>query len=297
MKAKLRLNDARSLLSLINGRKVKKGDLSKDLRERLLRANVVAFTQEGVSKFITPIRPDLVKSIAAELAGTDDLEGYLHTLEKIKAGGHPTRHEAAQLVNDTKAFGTDIMNGIRLNSIEPIIISFDKKEFTIDPPIGTCIEIDEQSLFEIDPELLIVGVENYSTFMRIKDYSYLFNDGGHYLFTYRSTFGKNSYGKWIDWLKRIPNRYIHFGDLDKGGLKIYIDAFRSVLGERAEFLLPDNYETLIRNGSTKLYNEQYDLALPDVTKDPRIKPLLDAIEKYHKSCEQEKLARPSRIPS
>ena len=261
----------------------------------LLNASVVSFTQEGVSKYFSTSRPALVKSIATELAGTDDLEGYIHVLEKIKAGEHPTRHEAAQLINDTKAFGTDIMNGIRLNSIKPIIISFDKKEFIINPPNGTCIEIDEQSLLEIDPALIVVGVENYSTFMRIKDYSYLFNDGGHYLFTYRSTFGKDSYGKWILWLKRIPNRYIHFGDLDKGGLKIYIDAFRTVLGERAEFLLPENYESLIRNGSTKLYNEQYDLADPDVTKDPRIKPLLDTIEKYHKSCEQEKLARPGII--
>ena len=127
--------------------------------------------------------------------------------------------------------------------------------------------------------------------MRIKDYAYLFDENETYLFSYRSTFGKDSYGEWIEWLKRIPNRYLHFGDLDKGGIKIYIDSFRSVLGERASFLIPEGYEDLIRNGSTRLYNDQYGQASPDVSKDPRVKPLLDAIEKYHKSCEQEKLAR------
>ena len=291
MKAKLKLNDTRALLTLINGRKVKKGDLSKDLRDRLLGANVVAFTQEGVSKFITPIRSDLVKGIATELAGTDDLEGYIHALEEIMAGKRPSRTEAARLVNDTKAFGTDVMKGIRLNAIRPVTVLFDGEDFVIDPLRGMSIEIDEQALLEIDPGIVVVGVENYATFMRIKNYAHLFPGGQRYLFTYRSTGGKDSYGKWIEWLKRIPNRYIHFGDLDKGGLRIYIDSFRSILGDRAEFLIPENYEELIRNGSTNLYNEQFGQAAPDVSKDPRIKPLLEAIERHHKCCEQEKLAR------
>lgn len=295
MNTKLKLNDSRALLSLINGRKVKKGDLSKDLREKLLGANVVAFAQEGVSKFITPIRSDLVKGIATELAGTDDLEGYIHTLEQIMAGKHPSRTEAARLVNDTKAFGTDVMKGIRLNTIRPVTVLFDGKDFVIDPLRGMSVEIDDQALLVIEPEIVIVGVENYATFMRIKDYAYLFPKGRRYLFTYRSTSNKDSYGKWIDWLKRIPNRYLHFGDLDKSGLRIYIDSFRSILGERAEFLIPDNYEYLIKNGSSKLYDQQYRQAAPDTTIDPRIIPLVDAIEKYHKSCEQEKLARPSMI--
>lgn len=291
MKAKLNLNDARALFALINGRRVKKGDLSKDLREKLLGANVVAFTQEGVSKFISPIRPDLVRGIAVELAGTEDLEGYIHVLEGIKAGGHPSRTEAARLVNDTKAFGTDVMKGIRLNAIAPVTVSFGGDDYVVDPLRGMSVEIDEQAVLEIDPGIVVVGVENYATFMRIKDYAYLFPEGECYIFTYRSTGGKDSYGKWIDWLKRIPNRYIHFGDLDKGGLRIYIDSFRSVLGDRAEFLIPENYEELIRNGSSKLYNEQYGQAAPDITKDPRIKPLYEAIEKNHKCCEQEKLAQ------
>lgn len=294
MKEKLNLKDLRGLLALIEERSIIGSALSKPLLDTLSKEHLVTVKREGRSYIVRTSNPEMVRGFARRLAGTDDLESYLATLEDQQAGIKPTRTEAAQLVNDTKAFGTDVMKGIRLNAIHPVTVSYEGKEFVIDPLPGMSVEIDEQAFLDIDPEIIVVGVENYATFMRIKDYVHLFRKGKPYLFTYRSTGSKDSYGMWIDWLKRIPNHYIHFGDLDKSGLKIYIDSFRSVLGERAEFLIPDDYEEIIQNGSTKLWNDQFAQAVPDVTKDPRIKPLFDAIEKYHKSCEQEKLARPGK---
>ena len=290
MKERLNLKDLRGLLLLAEQKSIRASLLSRTLLNTLSGEHLVSVKREGRSYIVRASNPELILGFAKRLAGTDDLESYLSTLEGQQAGIKPTREESARLVNDTKAFGTDVMKGIRLNTIEPVTVSFDGKDFVIDPLRGMSVEIDEQALLEIDPEIVVVGVENYATFMRIKDYAHLFPGGQRYLFTYRSTGGKDSYGKWIEWLKRIPNRYIHFGDLDKGGLRIYIDSFWSILGDRAEFLIPENYEELIRNGSTKLYNEQYAQAAPDVSKDPRIKPLLEAIERHHKCCEQEKLA-------
>lgn len=294
MKKKLNLKDLRGLITLIEERSILGSAISKPLLDTLSKEHLVSVKREGRSYLVRTTNPEMVRGFAQRFAGTVDLESYLATLEGQQAGIKPTRTEAAQLVNDTKAFGTDVMKGIRLNSIHPVSVSYEGKDFVIDPLPGMSVEIDEQAHLDINPEILVVGVENYSTFMRIKDYAHLFQESKLYLFTYRSTGSKDSYGRWIDWLKRIPNPYIHFGDLDKGGLKIYIDSFRSVLGERAEFLIPEDYEELIRNGSTKLWNDQFAQAAPDVTKDPRIKPLFDAIEKYHKSCEQEKLARPGK---
>lgn len=291
MKEKLNLKDLRGLLALIEERSIIGSALSKPLLDTLSKEHLVTVKREGRSYVVRTSNPEMVRGFARRLAGTDDLESYLATLEGQQAGIKPSRAEAAQLVNDTKAFGSDVMKGIRLNAIHPVAVSYEGKELVIDPLPGMAVEIDEQALLDIDPEIIVVGVENYATFMRIKDYAHLFREEKPCLFTYRSTGSKNSYGKWIVWLKRIPNRYIHFGDLDKGGLRIYIDSFRSILGERAEFFIPENYEEIIRHGSAKLYNEQYGQAAPDVSKDLRIKPLLEAIEKYHKCCEQEKLAR------
>jgi len=293
MEKKLNLRDLKGLMTLIKERAILGSALSKSLLDKLSKEHLVSIKREGRSYLVRTSNPEMVRGFAQRLAGTDDLEAYLSTLEDLQFGIKPTRPESSQIVNDTKAFGTDVMKGIRLNAILPVSVRYAGKNFLIDPLPGMAVEIDEQSLLEIDPGIVVVGVENYSSFMRIKDYAYLFREYQSCLFTYRSTSGKESYGKWIEWLKRIPNRYIHFGDLDKGGLRIYIDSFRSVLGERAEFFIPEEYEEIIRNGSTKLYNEQYGLSAPDVSKDPRIKPLLEAIERYHKSCEQEKLARPA----
>ena len=291
MKERLNLKDLKGLLLLTEEKSIRASLLSRTLLDTLTGEHLVSVKREGRSYIVRASNPELILGFAKRLAGSDDLESYLSTLEGKQAGIKPTRAEAARLVNDTKAFGTDVMKGIRLNAIAPVTVSFGGEDYVVDPLRGMSVEVDEQAVLEIDPGIVVVGVENFATFMRIKDYAHLFPGGQRYLFTYRSTGRKDSYGKWIDWLKRIPNRYIHFGDLDKGGLRIYIDSFRSVLGDRAEFLIPENYEELIRNGSTKLYNEQYGQAAPDVSKDPRIKPLLEAIERHHKCCEQEKLAR------
>jgi len=292
MREKISRNDLKGLMILMEERSIRASSLSRKLWMTLSKEHLVSVSREGRSYILRTANPELIRGFAQRLVGTEDLDSYLSVLESQYDGTKPTRTQAAKLVNDTKAFGTDVMKGIRLNTLKPVGICYEGKKHTINPLPGMAFEIDEQALLEIAPSIVVVGVENYSTFMRIKDYAYLFDENKEYLFSYRSTSGRDAYGKWIDWLKRIPNRYIHFGDLDKSGIKIYIDSFRSVLGDRAEFLIPEDYEELIKNGSSDLYNEQYGQAAPDIRKDPRVKPLLDAIEYYHKSCEQEKLAKP-----
>ena len=290
MRERVSLKDLRGLLALMEDGTIRATSLSEKVAKRLREEHLVSAKRDGRAIILSAANSSQIKGFTQRLCGTEDLDGYLKVLEEKQAGISPTRSEAAKLVNDTKAFGTDVMKGIRLNAIQPVEILFDGQPFLLDPPRGTSFEVDDESLLEINPEIIVVGVENYATFMRIKDYAHLFDAGKPYLFTYRVTSRKDSYGKWIEWLKRIPNQYLHFGDLDKGGLRIYIDNFRSALGDRASFLIPDNYEELIKNGSTKLYDQQYGEAAPDTNKDPRIQLLLDTIEKYHKSCEQEKLA-------
>ena len=293
MSRQLGIKDCESILTLISTGRIRKIELSKTLVESLRSEHLVSIENENRTGFVVTRRPELVRSFIGGLVGTENLEEYLDVLRKRQNGSAPTRCEAAKLVGNSKAFGTDVIKGLRLNSIRPIEIRYDGKNFLLDLPVGISLEVDEQLLLDISPDIIVVGVENYSTFMRIKDYDYLFPDCKQYLFTFRSTYGE-AFGKLIDWLLRIPNQYIHFGDLDKGGLRIYIDQFRSRLGDRASFLIPENYDELIRNGSSSLYNDQYAQAAPNTSKDPRIIPLLEAIEKYHKACEQEKLARPQR---
>lgn len=289
MSRQIGIKDCEGILHLVATGSIRKVGLSKGIVELLREERLVSVVKRDRIQFVETGKPHLVRSFIGSFIGTDDLEGYLEILKKKQEGISPTRSEAALLVNDSKAFGTDVIKGLRLNCTRPVRISFEGKPFVLDIPDGACFEVDEQAHLEIDPEIVVVGVENYATFMRIKDYAYLFPDERQYLFVFRSTYGE-SFGKLIDWLLRISNRYIHFGDLDKGGLKIYIDQFRSRLGDRASFLIPEGFEEYIRHGSTRLYNDQYGLAVPDVNKDPRIIPLLEAIEKYHKSCEQEKLS-------
>lgn len=291
MRVKVSLKDLRGLLSLMEEGTIRASVLSEKIWKKLQEEHLVSAKREGRTVTLSASSRNQIRGFIQRLCGTENVEEYLSTLENLQSDISPTRTEAAKLVNDTKAFGTDVMKGIRLNAIWPVEILFDGQPYHLDPPRGTSFEVDDESLLEINPEIVVVGVENYATFMRIKDYAHLFDSNKSYLFTYRATYGKDSYGRWIEWLKRIPNQYLHFGDLDKGGIRIYIDSFRSVLRERASFLIPTDFEELIRTGSTALYDKQYGEAAPDTSKDPRVQPIMDAIEKYHKSCEQEKLAQ------
>ena len=283
MKERVSLKDLRGLLALMEDGKIRASSLSEKVAKRLREEHLVSAKRDGRAIILSAVNSSQIKGFTQRLCGTEDLDKYLKVLEDRQAGISPSRSDAAKLVNDTKAFGTDVMKGIRLNAIKPVEILFDGQAFLLDPPRGAGFEVDDESLLKIDPGITVVGVENYATFMRIKDYAHLFDAEKPYLFTYRATYGKDSYGKWIEWLKRIPNQYLHFGDLDKGGIRIYIDSFRSALGERASFLIPPVFEELRRTGSTALYDKQFGEAAPDTSRDPQVQPLLEAIEKYHKS--------------
>ena len=103
----------------------------------------------------------------------------------------------------------------------------------------------------------------------------------------RDTLTLGAYGRVREFLLEIPNRYVHFGDLSLGGVCIYLNEFRKVLGDRASMLVPDGYEELLRHGDKKLY--QHELR-PDVSLDERVAPLVDMIIRCKTGVEQEKLA-------
>lgn len=292
MDRKLSYGDEKALFSLAKGESVRGTAITGRTARALCDAALVSAVREGRSIIYTAPVPSLVGAYFASLVGTDDLVRYMELRRRtVEEGYEPTRSESAKATNDSKAFGTDVMKGIRLNSLRALTVSYGGAEMTIDPPLGTCLEVDDEKRLEIGGDVAVVCVENYHTFMRIKEYAHLFSADVRYLFTYRdTTSGGKTYSHLERWLGRVPNRFIYFGDLDKGGLRIYVDSFRRKFGERAEFLLPEGFEAMIREGSSRLYDDQYAMAYPDAGVDPRIQPLIRAIERYHRCVEQEKLS-------
>ncbi len=102
-----------------------------------------------------------------------------------------------------------------------------------------------------------------------------------------SRYPLQQHGDLIRWLKAIPNRYVHFGDLDLAGVAIYQNEYYCHLGERSSFLIPDDYEERISKGKRERYDDQ----LPQYGKmkiaDPRVEQLVSCIHRYHRGYDQE----------
>jgi len=107
-----------------------------------------------------------------------------------------------------------------------------------------------------------------------------------------SRYPQNQNKDLMKWLQTIPNRYIHFGDFDFAGIRIFLNEYKKYLKNRASFFIPENIENLIEiYGNKKLYDKQgFNLNKEKITEENLLK-LIEAIHKHKKGLEQEILIK------
>ena len=213
-----------------------------------------------------------------------DLEGTLAMLEENET----SRAEQVQLTGDSKFVRSRAMKGFLVNSYEPIKAMLNNSPFEIRPPEGSYAFIYDYENFCIPEDVLVMGIENSENFRRIRQQQWLFNKmypGRFLLFV--SRYPQNESHDLVKWLAGIQNEYVHFGDLDLAGIRIFLTEFHRYLGSRSSFLVPPDYETRISNGSRERYDAQLSYAKQLTTDDPNLKQLIDCIHKFHRGYDQE----------
>ena len=283
----------KTLTALMDGVPARKSAIPAPVLNELLSGGVIRLVRSARSWTIQCLSRSLLEGYIKRAVGSDDLKAYAIILDRKNNGEEVSRAEAAGKAGDSKAFHKAVMHGLRLNVVDPIEVTYGGEVMTLVPHRGTCIEIANPKLLVVPEDVVIVGVENYETFIFVKDYGQLFIGYGRCLFTYRDTSGKDAYRRMSEWLCSIRNRYLHFGDLDIYGINIYLDEFKARLGDRASFFIPPDFEERIRNGNRELYDRQVGLRVPDTSSDPSLEPLASAIMKYHRIVEQESLSNRS----
>jgi len=138
-----------------------------------------------------------------------------------------------------------------------------------------------------------VGIENMENFRKVRRQRGLFEREIHApasSVTHPKLLFVSRYPQSTDlrqWLSRIPNRYIHFGDFDLAGINIFLSEFHQHLGEKASFLIPSDIKPRLQNGSSERYNNQY-ARFKDLHSDvTEVQSLIDLINKYRKGYDQE----------
>lgn len=213
-----------------------------------------------------------------------DLEGTLAMLEENET----SRSEQVQLTGDSKFVRSRAMKGFLVNSYEPIKAMLNNCPLEIRPPEGSYTFIYDYENFRIPEDVLVMGIENSENFRRIRQQQWLFDrmyPGQSILFV--SRYPQNESHDLVKWLADIRNEYVHFGDLDLAGIRIFLTEFHRYLGRRSSFLIPPDYDTRISNGSRERYDAQLPYAKQVTTDDPNLKQLIDCIHKYHRGYDQE----------
>lgn len=214
-----------------------------------------------------------------------DLEATLTLLGQQELG----RCSQVNVTGDSKFVQHRTFQGFLVNSYQPIPAKLNGEPITILPPDGSFVFISDYQSFSVPEDVIIVGMENAENFRYVKRQHYLFkryfpNDSR---LLFMSRYPQQQHSDLIHWLKSIPNRYVHFGDLDLAGIAIYQNEYYRHLGERSSFLIPDDYEERIANGTRSRYNDQISKYRRMKIEDPRIGDLLSCIHQYHRGYDQE----------
>lgn len=218
-----------------------------------------------------------------------DLKGTLAMLE----GGKASRSEQVQLTGDSKFIKSRAIKGFLVNSYELINAMLNNNPLEILPPEGSYAFIYDYETFSIPGDVLVVGIENSENFRRIRQQRWLFDrmfPDRRILFV--SRYPQNESHDLVKWLGGIPNEYVHFGDLDLAGIRIFLTEFHRYLGSRSSFLIPPDYETRISNGSRERYDAQLPYTKRLTTDNPHLQQLIDCIHKYHRGYDQEGFCAP-----
>ena len=176
--------------------------------------------------------------------------------------------------------------------ISPLQVILGDHVLTLNPTQGTFTIISDWENFKIPPEVFVIGVENMENFRFVEKQAYLFE----YLMApllFVSRYPQS--GDLVRWLRRVSNRYIHFGDLDLAGINIFLTEFRNPLGDvdgrRSEFLIPSDVQSRLSHGSRERYDAQIARFGNLHSEDPRLEYLISLIHRFHRGYDQEGFIR------
>ncbi len=271
------------LISLSNGDTLPAGSLKGDWFEQMRKDGILIAVTHGSRRSYKVADVCIFRKYLENNFDIRDLDAALVLLRQESND----RASQVNATGDSKFVQQRTFFGFLVNCCDPIEAILNGQSITIMPPDGSFTFIADYKNFTIPEDTIVVGIENAENFRHIKQLLYLFEPqtktGWKLLFV--SRYPQN--GDLVRWLMRIPNRYIHFGDLDLAGIAIYQNEFHKYLGNRATFFIPTDYDSRIAKGSIRRYNDQLSKYGEITSEEPQLSNLIAAIHRHHKGYDQE----------
>ena len=266
-----------SIQALISGEQVAGSKLSRELLDELMAEGLLMVVTRGSRK---SYRAHDVEALKRHLIDKD--ESY----RMLEVHSSDSRASMAVETGNSKLMTVRSCPGFPVNSYEPITCSLHGAKFVVNPTEGSFVFIDNWQYFVIPEEVVVVGIENMENFRMIRQQRKLFESVlGNKTLLFVSRYPQSTDLR--NWLKGIPNKYVHFGDFDLAGIHIFLTEFYRHTGQRSSFLIPSDIELRLSKGSSTRYNEQfrkYHSLRCDI---PYLQSLIDLINNYHRGYDQE----------
>ena len=275
------------LIALRDGESLPASALKGEWVEELIRDGILVSSSRGSRRSLKTVdRESFTKAIARVNERFDDLEMFRDMLMEESSSGEALRASLASDSGNSKLKMRRSFPGFLVNSYEAIDAQLHGKFCVILHEEGSSVFVSDWERFVIPSDVTVVGIENPENFRFIRQQRHLFESclpGKRLLFVSR-------YPQSTDlrkWLLGIGNPYVHFGDFDLAGIKIFLSEFHKYLPERSSFLIPLDIEERLKNGSTERFQGNY-YENRNLSSDiPELQALIGLIMKYHKAYDQE----------
>lgn len=273
------------IMTLREGETVPSSALKGDWVDELLELHILGCQVNGSRrKYVVRDREGFDAYLVQLDSRLSDLEGLL----AILADKQPDRAQMAAVGGNSKTRLVAASTGFLMKCFSPIGCSLGDEPYELNLPPGLAWFVEDSKGLRIPADVLVVGLENMESFQRLGEYKEWFEpwlsaDERRILFV----IGFPGRKALVNWLKTIPNRYLHFGDFDLSGIQIFEGNFRKVLGDRATFLIPDDVEERIRMGSQERYDKQWTQTRHLRSDLPELQRLIELIHRYKKGYDQE----------
>lgn len=271
------------LIRLRDGDSLPASQLRGEWVDELIRDGVIINTSHGSRR---TLRAPQSETLCKALSAIDERLGDLEQMRDTLLSNDLSRSVQASATGNSKLVTVRSCPGFPVNSYEPIICRLNGQEFTVNPQEGSFLFIADWQTFSVPSDVVVVGIENMENFRMIRQQRQLFTQAigsQRLLFVSRYPQSKDL----VSWLRQIPNRYVHFGDFDLAGINIFLTEFYAYLGARSSFLIPQDIEARLRNGSKERYETQYQRFHSLRTDIQPLQALIDLINRIHRCYDQE----------
>lgn len=276
------------LIRLRDGEAIPSSHLKGEWVDDFLRDRIIISTSNGSRKsYRISNRECFIAALERINEGLADLDKMRIFLTTSHTSGNASRATQARETGNSKLKISRSFPGFLVNTYESIDCELNGTPFILNPSDGLSCFIFDWKSFKIPESTIVVGIENPENFRHIRKQRTLFEGlypGNTLLFVSRYPQSKDL----RHWLELIDNQYVHFGDFDLAGIKIFITEFQRYLPKRSSFLIPADIEERLRKfGSRERFNGNYYENRNIHCDIPKVQHLIELILKYHKCYDQE----------